>query len=79
MNIEELQSQLGPNQCVTTVEDTIVVKTDDRVTSRYLIGRDSQLWLISPVSSCPPKGHYKVLNLYVDSATNKLRVEYDQS
>lgn len=78
MNLQELQSQLAPNQCLVRADGVISVKTDDKVTARYLVGQDSQLWPINIINSCPPKGQYRVINLYVDAQTNKLVVDFDK-
>lgn len=35
--------------------------------------------IVNKTSSNPPVGKYKVINLYIDPATNKLIVEYDNT
>lgn len=71
MNIAELKELL---QKGATIERGIgvIVRLPDGTGWTAIIAADGE-----EIKSVPPSGHFKVTNLYVDSATGKLVVEYD--
>lgn len=57
--------------------DSIVVRIISDVEANTGQPNSSLAIAINAIRSMPPSGHYKVINIYVDSATGKLVVQYD--
>lgn len=82
MNMAELQGQLkhGERLLVSGDKQKVFIFQDGVVKRTYLISDDGQLWPESTdIRSKPPAGKCRVTNLYVDSSTGKLVVEYDDT
>ncbi len=79
MTLEELFDKLKPGESVI-ISHNIYIK-EDGILRQYAITQRGNYININAgnIESNPPAGHYKVTNLYVDSATGKLQVEYDNT
>jgi hypothetical protein len=78
MKTNELMAQLTSGQRLEVSGNVVSLKDKDGAILAQYTASDGELWPInSELKSKPPSGYYRVTNLYVDPATKKLVVEYD--
>ena len=82
MNSADFLAQLAQfgSEYSLVVSGLILVK-DPRGSpiAEYLHDSSDNYWLLPSTVSNPPSGHFKVTNFYVNSATGKLVIEYDNT
>jgi len=71
MDIKELQKQLQPGEHIVIQVTAYVIR--DNSSEAIIRNVNSE----PPIGSNPPSGHFRVTNLYVNSATGTLVIEYD--
>lgn len=77
MNFDELVKLLGTDK-IKVIEEIVYAEMDQGAIWTYRRNGNSQLQRITPpIHSAPPKGQYRVINLWVDSETGRLIVQYD--
>ncbi len=82
MNIGLLKQMLEKGDSVL-VQYRLFTKEEDGTLREFMITKDKGYidsgTVEDHVPSNPPSGHFKVTNLYVDAATGKLVVEWDDT
>jgi hypothetical protein len=80
MKSDELMKQLKSGEYLEVAGNITLLKDNQgRTTAQYIIDSQSNYWPVATLNSTPPSGHFKVKNLYVDSTTGKLVVEYENT
>lgn len=55
------------------------MKISEKVLMQKAVAKAKTIITLETISSIPPSGKYKVTNIYVDPATNKFVVQYDDT
>ena len=82
MDIGELSRNLETGEVleIEPAQGLVEVRANGVITERYRIVRGGTIRPITDdLVSCPPPGYYKVLNVYVDPATGKLVIVYENA
>jgi len=75
MKLSELLESLKPGDTILMMRTVLVSRKDGSGTYTMVVTEEDQ----QEIMSKPPSGHFTVINLYVDSGTGKLVVEYDNT
>jgi hypothetical protein len=89
MNMQDLTSNLRADEKLTINGNSVIVhRRGSKSDQTYYIDSDGGIWpdpdniwpkSLGIIKSNPPKGKYRVTNLYVDPDTGRLEIEYDNT
>ncbi len=82
INFEDMKSSLNQGENFLLESSCVTILDSARnIRAEYNIGPQGQVWEEQgeAIKSLPPKGYFRVTNLYVDPSTGKMVVKYDDT